>query len=290
MTAAGGSPRDMTARTLARLFGTFHNVTYYAPEMRAFADLGLPEFWRAYMAYRSAPMGAVSASVVQSTFYNFAPAVVEAALPSAWDTTTPAQALTLRDTCIRQALNRALPDADLASVSEIVELALGPIIGCEAGARPLFAAHRELPLPPDPLLSLWHVCTLWREYRGDGHNLALASASIDGIECHVLLAAKGVGTQEVITKIRGWTQIEWQAAHERLASRGLLDQAGEYTPAGRQLRDEIEHHTDRLSARARDRLGTADATRVIELLTRFVDELVAGGAVAGRWPPPQPPG
>lgn len=289
MSESSSARRDDTARTLARLFGTFHNISYYAPEMKAFADLGLPEFWRAYMAYRSAPMGAVPASVVQSTFYNFAPTFVEAAVPSAWETTNPAEALALRDDCIGQALHRALPDVQTAMLDEISQLALDPILRCEAGARPLFAAHRELPLPADPLLRVWHVSTLWREHRGDGHNLALAAASIDGIECHVLLAAKGVGTQETITKIRGWSQAEWQAAQARLVDRALLGSDGGFTEAGRQLRDDIEHHTDRLSAAPRELLGADQASRVIELMTPLVGQLVDSGAVAGRWPPPKPP-
>ncbi|MFT4987713.1 MAG: hypothetical protein ACI9BK_000481, partial [Acidimicrobiales bacterium] len=122
--------RDGTARTIAKLFGTFHNISYYAPEMKAFADVGLPEYWRAYMAYRSAPMGRVPASVVESTFYNFAPAHVQAGVPSAWETTTLDQVLALRDRCIDQALHRALGDVDEDTLLEASDLALAPILAC----------------------------------------------------------------------------------------------------------------------------------------------------------------
>ena len=56
-------------RDLARVF-TFHNVSYYAPEIKAFVDAGMRGSWMAYFAYRAAPMGAVPAEVVMATFYN----------------------------------------------------------------------------------------------------------------------------------------------------------------------------------------------------------------------------
>lgn len=288
MTATSGSP----ARTIARLTGTLHNISYYASEMKAFADLGLPEYWRAYMAYRSAPLGMVPAPVVTSTFYNFAPRRVAEAIPSAWATATPDDALGLRDRCISAALQRALGGfaaADALLVDEASELLLGAISGVDAGARPLFAAHRELRTPNDPLLRLWFACTLWREYRGDGHNIALAAAGIDGIECHVLLAARGVGDQSIITRIRGWTDAEWTAARERLAERGLVTSSGEYTEAGRSLRSDIEVQTDELAAAPRQVLGELGVERIIALLEPLVAHLVESGAVAGRWPPPRPP-
>ncbi len=278
------------ARALAKLTGTFHNISYYAPEMKAFAELGLAEYWRAYFAYRSAPFGVVPAEVVEATFYNFAPERVREAIPSAWDTTTPADVLSFRDRCIADALGRALPAHDSALVNEAAELALPPILATEAGARPLFAAHRALPIPDQPLLRLWFACTLWREHRGDGHNIALAAADIDGIECHVLLAARGVGDQATIGKIRGWSLADWTSAIDRLAERGLLTAAGDLTPAGRQLRSDIETHTDRLASRPRVDLGESGTERLIELIEPMVGELISSGSVPGRWPPPRPPG
>lgn len=281
----------MTARAIAKLTGTFHNISYYAPEMKAFADLGLPEYWRAYMAYRSAPLGVVPASVVTSTFYNFAPRRVEEALPSAWHSTTPAEVMAMRDRCIGDALHRALDGLDgaaTAPVDEAAHLLLEPIMSVEAGARPLFAAHRDLPAPSDPLMRLWFACTLWREHRGDGHNIALAAAEIDGIECHVLLAARRVGDQATITKIRGWTSDEWQAALVRLVERELLTPSGEYTTAGSDLRADIEQNTDDLAGPPRHLLGDG-VERVIELLEPLVATLIESGTVPGRWPPPKPP-
>lgn len=289
-TEQAGSDKT-TARVLARLLGTFHNISYYAPEMKAFGDLGLREYWRAYMAYRAAPLGIVPASVVQSTFYNFAPSRVNSGLPSAWETTNPAEAIALRDQCITTALRRALADADVTNtdLATTAELAMAGVDGVESGARPLFAAHRDLPVAEDPLLRLWYAATLWREHRGDGHNIALSAAQIDGIECHVLLAAKGVGNKGIITKIRGWTPTEWDAAHERLAHRGLVTAEGQFTEAGRQLRADIETHTDALAAAPRLVIGAERSARLITMMEPLVGQLIESGSVPGRWPPKQVP-
>ena len=285
MTSQSNESSPVSARALAKQFGTFHNISYYAPEMKAFADLGLREYWRAYMAYRSAPMGIVPPSVVESTFYNFSPSHVQAGIPSAWQTTNPAEVLALRERLIAAALERALGDhINLRLIDEVADLALPPILACEAGARPLFASHRELPEPADPVMRLWFACTLWREHRGDGHNIALAAAEIDGIECHVLLAAKGVGTKAIIGTIRGWSTAAWDQAQSRLIQRGLVTTDGAFTAAGEQLRSDIETHTDRLAAAPRETLG--DKTdRLLELLEPLVGRLISSGAVPGRWPP-----
>lgn len=284
----------MSARRLAKLLGTFHNVSYYAPEMQAFADLGLPEYWRAYFAYRSAPMGMVAAPVVQATFYNFAPSRVGAAIPSAWTAATPAEVLALRDRCVSAALRRSLeplgPSVDQRA-QEAAALALPAVIDCDAGARPLYAGHRELEIPDDPLLRLWFAATLWREYRGDGHNLALAAADIDGIECHVLLAGRGVADKDIIGKIRGWSATEWDLAHERLEARGLVGPTGEATPNGAQLRSDIEDRTDALMARPMGLLESGGGVeRLADLVEPLVAQLIGSGLVPGRWPPPQAPG
>lgn len=257
--------------------------------MRAFADLGLPEYWRAYMAYRSAPMGMVPPSVVAATFYNFALPVVEAGIPSAWDTTTPTEVLAFRDECISAVLDRTLADEHLPAIAEASELALSGIAEAEAGARPLFAAHRDLPVPSDPRLRLWYAATLWREHRGDGHNLALAAANIDGIECHVLLAGRGVADKATILKIRGWTSPEWDGALERLVTRQLMTPEGELTEAGRAVRSDIEAHTDQLAASPRLALGAEPSQRLVDLVEPLVGVLVDAEVVAARWPPPKPP-
>jgi hypothetical protein len=275
----------MLARTLARLCGTFHNITYYAPEIRAFNDVGITRYWHAYLGYRSAPMGRVPASVVVATFYNFAPARVAAAIPSIWEHISPQDAIALRDTSVDRALTRVLgPDVSSKWVVTAATLAREGIEAGDVVGRPLFAAHAALPWPDEPHMQLHHACTLWREHRGDGHNIALAAAEIDGVECHALLAGSGV-TGPVIEKLRGWTPAEWDAAQRRLVARGLLDEDGSLTASGRAYREAIEDHTDRLAAAPLARLGDDRAQRLIEALDPLVRQLVDAGAVDARWPP-----
>ena len=281
---------DRLPRLVAKQLGLIHNIAYYSRETRDFEALGLAEFWRAYVAWRCAPLGRVGPATATAVLYNFAPAMVGDALPSAWDTTTPEAVLALRDDCMGRALDRAFVGfADEAAVEAATELALDGIErGGDPAGRALFAAHLDLALPSTPRLALWHACTLWREYRGDSHNIALAAAGIDGVEAHVLLAARGVGNAATIEQIRGWTAEEWAAAIDRLAGRGLVTEAGESTEDGLQLRRDIEAHTDELSAGPRNALGEDGVARLMELTEPIAAHFVEVGAVAGRWPPPKP--
>jgi hypothetical protein len=285
--ASQGTDADgARSRALARLCGTFHNITYYTPLIREFAALGITRYWHAYMGYRSAPLGNVPATVVTSVFYNFAPRMVEAAIPSVWDHVTPAEAMVRRDDIGDRAVRAAFGDGiDAPDMARAADLARRAIEDCDVAGRALFAAHRALPWPEPPHLQLHHACTLWREHRGDSHNAALVAAEVDGLECHVLLGAKGVVTQPVIEKIRGWTAEEWAAAVARLADRGLVTPDGGPTPAGHVYREDIEATTDRLVAEPRRRLGPDGCDELISLLRPLVTHLVETGAVSGTWPP-----
>ncbi len=280
------APVDAQARALAQLTGVFHNLSYYAPELRGFRDAGIEGYWRAYLAYRSAPLGPVPASVVTAIFYNFAPRVVATAIPSVWEHLTPVEALVLRDELMDRALVRAFGDqVDSPAMAEAAALARSAIEHADVVGRPLFAAHRSLPWPDAPHQQLFRAATLWREHRGDGHNIALAAARIDGIECHALLAGKGVVTGRAIEKLRGWTPDEWDAAVSRLAARGVLEPDGSWTPAGRALHAQLERDTDTLSAEPRNTLGPDSCQQLIDLMSPLVTHLVETGAVEGSWPP-----
>ncbi|WP_372440413.1 helix-turn-helix domain-containing protein [Actinokineospora baliensis] len=52
-------------------------------------------------------------------------------------------------------------------------------------------------------------------------------------------AAGAPGEQLVMTK-RGWTEHDWARWQDRLREQGLLDAAGALTPAGTELRVEVE--------------------------------------------------
>ena len=74
---------DATPRRLWALFEPIHAVTYFTAESRAaFEAAGLRGFWRGYFASRSAPLGLAPAAVTTALYANFAPRMVERAIPS----------------------------------------------------------------------------------------------------------------------------------------------------------------------------------------------------------------
>ncbi len=106
------------------LFEPVHAVTYFAPEARsAFEEAGLRGFWRGYFAGRAAPLGAAGPEVVTASFYNFAPAMVERAIPAVWALAPPATALRARRDGAIAALRRLLAGLEKETVVAAQRLA-----------------------------------------------------------------------------------------------------------------------------------------------------------------------
>ena len=86
-----GTEAALLARKTWRTLEPLHGMVYFVPEAaEAYERLGITG--RAgYFASRAAPMGAVSADVVASTFFNFNPELVHAAIPSSWEVTSPSR-------------------------------------------------------------------------------------------------------------------------------------------------------------------------------------------------------
>ena len=272
------------AQELARRYTAIHNLVYYCPEIRDFAAAGISGWWNAYFAYRSAPMGQVTAPVAVAAFYNFAPRMVAKAIPHAWSVMSAQQAIDLRSDCVDRALRRIFDDQ--TQLGAAGDLARRAIDGVDPAGRPLYAGETSLPWPAEPHLVLWRACTLLREHRGDSHNIALAAAEVDGVECHVLMAGRGHGNKASILPIRGWTEAEWDAAVARLADRGWANEDGSLTDAGREQRAAIEAHTNRLVSQPVRRLGEDGVAQLCALLDPVVAALHERGDVPGTWPPP----
>src|SRR3954447_13270199 len=97
------------------LFEPLHAVTYFAPEARAeFEGAGLRGFWRGYFASRSAPLGLAPAAVTTALYANFAPRMVERAIPAVWELAAPERALAARLEGSVAALTRLLHGHDIA--------------------------------------------------------------------------------------------------------------------------------------------------------------------------------
>ncbi|OBG48516.1 hypothetical protein [Mycobacterium sp. E735] len=276
--------KPLLARRFFDRFEPVHAVTYFAPEARAALDgLGYRGFWMGYFAARSAPLGPVPRQVVTAIFYNFAPERIAKALPAAWEVAGPDAALRARQESAVAALRRyGLGDSE--NIRAAAELAGKAARRAPLDARPLFAANLALPWPDDPLAALWHATTLLREHRGDGHVAVLAAAGISGRESNVLHAAAGGVPREYIARTRDYDEAAWRHHEQRLAERGLLDDEGSLTAAGRELKDHIERSTDALSLSALDALDDDEVETLFRALTPVTRTVVAGGDVPARTP------
>src|ERR1700742_1725949 len=272
------------ARRFFDRFEPIHAVTYFAPEARAALDgLGYRGFWMGYFAARSAPLGIVPTEVVTAIFYNFAPERVAKALPTAWQIAGPEAALRARQESAVAALRRYGITAD-ENVRAATKLAGKAARQAPFNGRPLFAANLALPSPEDPLAALWHATTLLREQRGDAHVIALAGAGVSGRESNVLHAAAGRVPRDYIARTRDYDDGEWRHHEQALARRGLLDDDGSLTAAGRELKDGIEARTDALALSVLDALTDDEVEALFQALTPITRAVVAGGDVPSMTP------
>lgn len=221
--------------------------------------------WPSYFAWRAAPLGAAGTNLVTATFYSFSPAMVAEYVPAIWETATPGQVLDARTRAVERTY-RALMGRkmDAPEFAEAASLARAAVEAVDVTHRPLTAANLDLPWPEEPVLALWHAYTILREHRGDGHLTALRAAGLDGCEALVSFAAVGAAPVANFAG-RGWSEQEWAAAHDRLATRGLLDADGQATERGRDLRDQVERMTDDLAAGPWQALGAERAQRLAQL-------------------------
>ncbi|MEU8539446.1 hypothetical protein AB0C52_05500 [Streptomyces sp. NPDC048717] len=277
--------RRAFARRAWKIIEPAHAVTYFAPESReANRAVGLRGPWMAYFAARAAPLGAVSAGVVEAAFHNFHPSVVRRTLPDAWTLATPEAVLRARREAATAALRRVAPSAADAA-GELVPLLRRVIAVADGAGRPLFAANRPLALAgsdaDDPVAALWQATTALREHRGDGHVAVLTSEGIDGCEAHVVFAAAGGAPARTLRDTRGWSEDDWRAATERLVARGLLGpDDGRLTPEGHALRTHVEARTDDLAARPYyEALGQEERERITGLLAPVAREVTDSGTI-----------
>ena len=194
----------------------------------------------------------------------------------------PADALQTREASAVAALRRyGVTDDDARTAAELAAKAASsaPLDG-----RPLFAANAALSWPEEPLAKLWHAATLLREQRGDGHVAVLATFEISGRESNVLHAAAGRVPQQMIMRSRDYDESQWSHYRDRLIRRGLLDEGGELTDAGRDLKQRIEDTTDRLALAALEALDDDEVEALFRALTPITREVVAAGDVPAATP------
>jgi hypothetical protein len=259
-----GSPvggASLLARKTWRTLEPAHGMIYFAPEAaEEYARLGITGT-AGYFGSRAAPMGAVAADVVVSTFFNFNPELVHAAIPAVWETVTPAQLIAARFRAVDRSWRRLLGDSTVESPemarAAVLARPLAEAAARHAEGRPLAAAHAEIRWPAEPHLVLWHAQSILREFRGDGHVALLVVQGLTGIEALVTHAATGDVPARVLQATRGWPDQDWAAAVDSLGGRGWLEPGDSlrFTAAGESRRAEIEHGTDALAAAPYGTLG-----------------------------------
>lgn len=270
------------ARSTWRTLEAYHGAIYFVPEARAeYAAIGLTDRMQGYFASRAAAMGAVTANVVQATFFNFDPALVQRSMLGVWDIASPEQVLAARLRAVDAMVRRLVPDAvDSPEVTEAATIARRAAeVACEhPDGRPLFAGHAQLPWPDSPHLMLWHAQTLLREFRGDGHIAALTVEGLSGCEALVTHGASGEVPSAVLQSTRQRTAEDWASAHDSLRARGWLDADGSLTPLGRERRDWIETRTDELAAVPYAAIGADTCARLRELVRPLSRQMAAAFA------------
>jgi hypothetical protein len=275
----------LLARQTWRTVEPLHGMIYFVPEAaEAYAALGITGT-NGYFASRAAPMGPVSAEVVISTFFNFKPELVHAAIPGAWDLATPEELVRARLRAVDRACRRLLGDEVVESKEMVRAAELARTVAEEASTRlegrPLCAGHARLSWPEQPHLSLWHAQSILREFRGDGHIALLVTHDLSGIEALVTHSAGGDVPLGLLRSTRGWSDQEWAAAVGGLRQRGWLA-AGNgdettFTEWGAAQRQEIETETDRLAAGPYAQLGDAGCAELRSLTrpwSRVVSEVL----------------
>ncbi|CAM5674019.1 hypothetical protein GCM10010329_42220 [Streptomyces spiroverticillatus] len=261
---------------------SLHSTVYFSPEYaKELTAIGIVDDEAPFLVGRAAALGAVGPGVVAAAFYNYSYDQIAKVVPAVWETASPEAVLGARVRAADAALRRLLGEDVIGSaeMTEAAALARKATEACTRHARPLYAAHADLPFPDESHLALWHAATLLREHRGDGHLTALLNAGLDPVEALVSHTATGRGMNpRWVLRTRGWTRADWEAAADRLRTRGLLDAEGELTEAGTQLRADIEDVTDRLDLAPYEHLGAEGVERLTELGRGFLMTAAAAGA------------
>jgi hypothetical protein len=256
-------------------------VNFFSDEPNeAMADLGFRNYWDGYFAGRGGPLGLVPAEVVHAAFYNFADGEVARHIPRVWETTTPEAAYAARERGCVAALRRILGDlAETPALARAAELLAKAATSAPTEGRVMYAGLRTLPLPDEPVARLWHVSNMLREHRGDGHIAALVTHRIGGTESHVLSALdQGIYPAETFGRIHHLPKARLAEVMDGLRARGLLDDSGRFTDAGRDTKAAIESRTDELAEAPYDALTRDELDQLVANLEPIAAALNAVGS------------
>jgi hypothetical protein len=238
--------------------------------------LGFTNYWDTYFAGRAAPLGLVSAEVVDALFYNFAPGEVARHIPQVWSTTTPEAAIAARQLGCANALRRILGDRlEDPAVARAAELLLKAATRPPLEGRPMYAALRALPVPDDVVGRLFHAAALLREHRGDGHIAALMAEGVGGLEAHVLFALDMDMPAEKFGRIHHLPAAQIAAVIDGMRDRALIGADGWLTQEGRAVKQRVDALTDDLAAKPYESLEPGELDELMATLEPLAALLLA---------------
>jgi hypothetical protein len=265
--------RDLARRAWSHL-EVVHAVGIFGPDVvAAQGELGIDDLLAGYITARVAPMGPVGPEVATAVFHGFSPVTMQRVLPDTWDVAAPGRIIEATRAAASQLLER-LTDGLGDEMSRAAELARQAAMFHPVEGRPLAAGRSAVPWPEERTQLLWEAATRIRESRGDGHVACLVAAGLDGLEAHLTVAGDTEEARGFLRDLRGWTEPEWHAAIGRLRDRGLLDEDGALTDAGRELRAELEARTDALAVPPWRQLGTEATETLINSLRPVVRRIL----------------
>jgi hypothetical protein len=226
-----------------------------------------------YIAARGAPLAPAGPDAVIAAFGSISPAGIRWAFDLVEASTTFDAVWQARDEAVLAGLTEHAP-----SILEPLAR-LGPLLWPVVDALPMVgrvfaAAHLRMPRPTDPVLSGWHAVNCLREWRGDTHWALVVAAGLTGIEASIIHNAWLNYDADWLPTSRGTSAEDLAAGWASLEGRGLAT-SGAVTPAGIQLRQQLEDDTDRLTTTPWELLGVEEAERFAEDFEPPCTELLA---------------
>jgi hypothetical protein len=265
------------ARRMFELVEPIGVIPYSADEPNeAMFALGFTNYWDLYFAGRAAPLGLVSAEVVDALFYNFAPGEVARHIPKVWRTTTPEAAIDARQIGCARALRRILGDhIDTPAFGRAADLLTKAATSAPIEGRPMYAALRAVPVPDDVVARLFHAASLLREHRGDGHIAALMVEGVGGLEAHVLFALAMDMPAAKFGRIHHLPAAQLGAVIDGMRDRGLIGEDGWLSEHGRAVQQRVESLTDDLAAKPYESLEPGELDELTAVLEPLATLLLA---------------
>ncbi len=262
-----------SARPARRLRDAFEPIAMHNIAARAILErAGVPEldFAAGYVWGRAAPMGEPVADVVVAAFGVFEPGLISAAYERGRKAVRRDALLAAQVAVTAETLGAVLGDTD---VSGVVTAVRRGVEAADGTGRALFSGLRSLPWPVQPAAQLWRACNLLREHRGDSHIAASISAGLDPVAMNIVTELWLGMPLGPYTATRGWHESRIAATVTALEGRGLVA-SGALTPAGRQLRDDIEARTDAMEQGIVEAIG-ADFEAVVAQLQEWSERCIA---------------